>query len=327
MNQATQLSRRQFLKLSAATVGAAALAGSMPRLAGASGGSSTDDAKRGAQLYDRWYAVLGVSAPDGDMPIWARQTTNTRSGPETWRCAECHGWDYMGVRGVYGSGSHFTGFPSVKDAVATLDHEEIVSHLRGEKDPGHDFSAYLSEPDMYALAAFLKSGLIDDEMYINPVTLRVRGGDLEHGRTLFESTCLACHGANGDRLIFRTEGYDETLGALADRDPYRFLHRSRFGVAGTDMPVGFDLGWTVEDGRDVLLYVQTLPTGQELDALAPAGQSVGPNDPLGGPASDLWTGILTGMAAFLGTIGGSLLFLGVLIVLGVLVVAAMRRRA
>ena len=49
MNQATKLSRRQFLKLSAATVGAAALAGGMPRLAGASGGSSADDAKRGAR--------------------------------------------------------------------------------------------------------------------------------------------------------------------------------------------------------------------------------------------------------------------------------------
>jgi Fe-S-cluster-containing dehydrogenase component len=48
MSQATKFSRRQFLKLSAATVSAAALAGGVPGLAGASGGSSSDDAKRSA---------------------------------------------------------------------------------------------------------------------------------------------------------------------------------------------------------------------------------------------------------------------------------------
>jgi len=288
--------------------------------------AQSSDLVRGAQLYDRWYAVLGVSAPEGDMPLWSRQSTNTRSGAETWRCVECHGWDYQGAMGAYGSGSHYTGFPSVMAAVASLNQDEIVSHLRGEKDPGHDLSAYLSEADMVALATFLKQGLIDDARYIDPVSLRVIGGDLAHGQALYEATCLACHGASGDRLIFRSEGIDETLGALADRDPYRFLHRARFGVAGIDMPIGATLGWTPEDGRDVLRYVQSLPTGQETGPLPPAGESVGPNEPLGGPAGDLWTGILTGMAAFLGTIGGSLLFLGVLIVLGVLVVAAMRRR-
>jgi len=38
-------------------------------------------------------------------PLWATQSSNTRSGKDTWRCKECHGWDYMGVDGAYGSGS------------------------------------------------------------------------------------------------------------------------------------------------------------------------------------------------------------------------------
>ena len=65
---------------------------------------------RGAQLYDKWFAVLSVEPPGEDMPIWGRQTTNTRSGPDTWRCVECHGWDYWGAQGAYASGSHQTGF-------------------------------------------------------------------------------------------------------------------------------------------------------------------------------------------------------------------------
>ena len=75
----------------------------------------------GAQLYDKWYAVLGVPAPQGDMPIWSRQSTNTRSGAETWRCSECHGWDYAGNLGAYGNqtGSHYTGIAGILSS--TLD--------------------------------------------------------------------------------------------------------------------------------------------------------------------------------------------------------------
>ncbi len=80
-----------------------------------------DDIIRGAQLYDKWYAVLGVDPPAGNMPIWSRQTTNTRSGADTWRCSECHGWDYRGSQGEYQAGSHYTGFPRLIDAGARID--------------------------------------------------------------------------------------------------------------------------------------------------------------------------------------------------------------
>ena len=62
---------------------------------------ASDDITIGAQLYDKWYALLKTTPPDENMPIWERQTTNTRSGPDTWRCAECHGWDYKGSEGAY----------------------------------------------------------------------------------------------------------------------------------------------------------------------------------------------------------------------------------
>jgi len=215
------------------------------------------DLTLGAQFYDKWYAVLGVSAPAGDMPIWSRQSTNTRSGEQTWRCSECHGWDYKGVSGAYSAGSHKTGFPSLMNILPNLSQEEIIAHLKGEKDPAHDFSAYLDEASMQKVALFLKEGLIDDSEYIDVISLKVIAGSSGHGRDLYQAACAQCHGEDGKTIIFRTEGVQESLGAVARRDPFRFLHRTRFGVAGSEMPVGYDLGWTPADGRDVLADIRS----------------------------------------------------------------------
>jgi thiosulfate dehydrogenase len=279
----------------------------------------------GAQLYDKWYAVLGIPAPQGEMPIWSRQSTNTRSGADTWRCSECHGWDYKGVNGAYASGSHYTGFPSIILATADMTEEDIVAHLKGENDPAHDFSSHLDENAMEQVATFLKEGLIDDSEYIDSISLKVINGNIEHGKGLYDTTCAECHGGDGATIIFRTEGVDETLGDVANRDPFRFLHRTRFGVAGTEMPVGYVLGWTPADGRDVLMYAQTLARGKATEEITGAGEGSGPSELIGG-ATNLWTGILTGLGAFLATFGSALLFLTVLVLIGVLVVTALRRR-
>jgi len=280
---------------------------------------ASDDITSGALLYDKWYAALGQPAPAGNMPLWSAQATNTRSGPDTWRCAECHGWDYKGKDGAYGSGSHYTGFPGVLNSTA-----DVVAALKGASDPGHDFSAYLDDASLNQLAAFIKNGLIDDSQYIDTITLKTKGGDPAKGKTLYDGNCAVCHGADGAKIIFRTEGINETLGAVANRDPYRFLHRTRFGVAGTEMPIGRDLGWTPKDGVDVLAYVQTLSTGSEQQP-GNVGEGSGASPQVGGPTG-VAGGILTGLLAFLGTFGVSAFFLFGLVVLGFLVVWALRKR-
>ncbi len=285
-----------------------------------------DDIIQGAILYDNWFAAQGVDAPPGDMPIWARQSTNTRSGPDTWRCVECHGWDYRGALGAYGSGSHYTGFPDVTLLTEQMTEADIVAHLKGENDPAHDFSAYLDETSMRQLAAFLKYGLIDDSLYIDTVSLKVIGGDVEHGKSLYENVCAACHGTDGTKIVFRTEGVNEYLGTVAFRDPWRFLHRTRFGTAGTEMPVGAALGWSAADGRDVLAYAQTLPTGLEEPSPAPAVEQSEPAQQVGGPATNWWTGILTGLGSFLGAVGYALVFIGGFVLIGFIVVIILRRR-
>ncbi len=278
-----------------------------------------DEITSGALMYDKWYAALSQPAPAGNMPLWSAQTTNTRSGPDTWRCAECHGWDYKGKDGAYGSGSHYTGFPGVFGTTA-----DVVIALKGATDPGHDFSAYLDDASLNQLAAFIQNGLIDDSQYIDTVTLKTKGGDTTAGKTLYDGSCASCHGADGAKIIFRTEGINESLGAVANRDPYRFLHRTRFGVAGTEMPIGRDLGWTPKEGVDVLAYVQTLPTGSEQQP-GNVGEGSGASPQVGGPTG-VAGGILTGLLAFLGTFGVSAFFLFGLVVLGFLVVWALRKR-
>jgi len=292
----------------------------------AGGMQQTPNVVTGAQLYDKWYAALGVQAPEGNMPIWSRQSTNSRSGAETWRCAECHGWDYRGVDGAYAAGSHKTGFPSLMIVTANLSQEEIVAHLQGANDAQHDFSAYLDEPSMQKLAVFLKEGLVDDSQYIDSASLNVIGGDVEHGKSLFDATCAKCHGADGAKIVFRGEGVDEYLGDVAQRDPYRFLHRTRFGVAGTEMPVGFSLGWTPADGRDVLAYAQSLPEAQTSAEVTEAGEGSAPApQDLGGPSDNWVSGVFTGILAALGTIGTAVLFLFFIVMIGVAVVFVLRR--
>jgi thiosulfate dehydrogenase len=288
---------------------------------------SGEDIVRGALLYDKWYAVLGVNPPAGNHPIWARQSTNTRAGPDTWRCSECHGWDYRGAQGAYASGSHYTGFPDVMSLSAAMSADEIVAHLKGTKDPAHDFSPYLDDTALNQLAVFLKSGTLDDSTYIDPVSLQVKGGDPAHGRTLYDQTCTSCHGPDGKAIVFRTEGVNEYLANVANRDPWRFLHRTRFGTAGTAMPVGYNLNWTPADGRDILAYVQTLPTSGEIPASgSPAPVSATPVPLPIGPNTDLLSGILTGLGAFAGGLGYALAFIGGFVLIGFLVVSILRQR-
>jgi thiosulfate dehydrogenase len=288
---------------------------------------SDNDLVQGALLYDNWYATLGINPPSGNMPIWSRQSTNTRSGPDTWRCSECHGWDYLGVDGAYGSGSHRTGFPNVMALANKMTAEDIVAHLKGMKDPAHDFSAYMDNTTLAQLAVFLKNGMIDDTEYINPVSLQVIQGDIAHGQQLFASTCASCHGSDGKQIAFRTEGIVEYLGSIANRDPWRFLHRTRFGTAGTNMPIGYTLGWSPADGRDLLAFGQSLPTGGEIAIIESTSPASHIPTPLPGSGPSNWfTGIFTGLGIVTVMGGYAVLFIGGFLLVGIIVVTILRKR-
>ena len=213
---------------------------------------------RGGRLYDKWWKVTGSDEPTEDNPVWARQATNTRSGDDTWRCKECHGWDYMGAFGPYGSGSHFTGFPGVFFA-QDKSLEEIIAQISGDTDPDHNFSA-MGEAAITDLATFVKEGQIDMRDYIDYDTKAAIGADTANGGELYAATCTACHGENGQLLNFGDADDPEYVGTIASGNPWEFFHKVLFGQPGTNMPVVFDVGWTMQDVVDILGFAQSLPT-------------------------------------------------------------------
>ncbi|HSB91195.1 MAG TPA: c-type cytochrome, partial [Anaerolineales bacterium] len=211
----------------------------------------------GGQLYDKWWEVTGADAPTSDQSLWASQTTNARTGADTWRCKECHGWDYKGVDGAYGSGSHATGFPGVL-AGASLTPEELTAWLNGQSNPDHDFSGALDESQLLSLVAFLKEGLADTAAFINAD--KTVNGDSAQGASLYAGTCEACHGVDGKTLNFGDAAEPEFVGTIAADNPWEFFHKIRFGQPGAPMPSGVDLGWTLQQIADLLAYAQSLPS-------------------------------------------------------------------
>jgi len=211
----------------------------------------------GGQLYDKWWALLGLDAPDTDNPLWATQDTNTRTGADTWRCKECHGWDYQGVDGAYGSGSHSTGFSGVL-AAGAMSADELTAWLNGSTNPDHDFSPYMDEFALDALVAFIQDETVDITPYVNADG--TVNGDPAKGQVLYEGTCTFCHGVDGKLINFHDADDPEYLGTVAAGNPWEFFHKASFGQPGAPMPSGLALGWTLQDIADLLAYVQTLPT-------------------------------------------------------------------
>jgi len=230
----------------------------------------TGSLSNGAKMYDKWWVVAGVDEPTADNPVWARQDTNTRGGADTWRCKECHGWDYQGPDGAYGSGSHFTGFPGLLDRAPGMSHSELLAQLNGSTDPDHNFSA-AGDTALADLVVFLSEGLIDVAPFIDADTKAAIGGDIANGEELFTATCVPCHGADGRQINFHDADDPEYVGTVASGNPWEFIHKVREGQPGTPMPSAIDSGWSMQQIVDVLTFAQTLPT----DPPAPGSVSRG----------------------------------------------------
>ncbi|MFQ6609239.1 MAG: c-type cytochrome [Fidelibacterota bacterium] len=220
------------------------------------------DLVRGGLLYDKWWSVNGGDSPSADFdPLWASQSNNTRSGGDTWRCKECHGWDYIGKDGRYSSGSHYTGFDGVMDA-SSNSHAAIFDAI---KDAGgdHDLSDRLSDADVLDLVKFISEGLIDMYAYMDPDTY-AGTGDATNGATLFSDNCAFCHGADGTEIDFKDDPGEQGVGWLANDNPQEVFHKIRWGHPGSlgtaeEMPSMVGLGLTDAETGDILTFTQTLP--------------------------------------------------------------------
>ena len=108
------------------------------------------DLKNGALLYDNWPKMKKADIKD-THPLYP--PTSKKSGKPTWRCKECHGWDYIGKDGRYKKGSHFTGIDGIYDE-KTEKPQDLFDELTDQKEM-HDFSEYRSENDIWNLVKFI----------------------------------------------------------------------------------------------------------------------------------------------------------------------------
>jgi thiosulfate dehydrogenase len=219
------------------------------------------DAVRGGLLYDKWWKVTGATEPTTDHPQWAMQTSNTRDGSTTWRCKECHGWDYKGQDGAYNSNnSHYTGFDGVYSA-RNMDMEELFDNIGSGTN--HSFGDVMDDADVLDLTKFVLTGLIDMGQHINLSTKAVTG-DTTTGMALYnaaaDGNCAACHGSDGKSRNFGDDTEPVYVGTLADDNPWETLHKIRWGHPGSVMTSAVELGLTDQETVDILAYTQTLPT-------------------------------------------------------------------
>jgi mono/diheme cytochrome c family protein len=206
---------------------------------------------QGGRLYDSWWLVVQRDYPETTHPAYP--SDGAYPGTSSWRCVECHGWDYRGIDGAFGEGPHRTGIKGI-DGKVGADPAVIVAILR---DDIHGYTPELI-PDEAALllARFVSAGQHDITAVFDGPDDIVKG-DPVRGRRIFQNVCATCHDYDGRAEITGEEPWLRTIGAVARRSPWQALHKIRNGQPSADMPAlrAFDM----QASLDVLAYARTLP--------------------------------------------------------------------
>lgn len=206
---------------------------------------------RGGQYYDKWWAVIDADPPETTHPAYP--AAGKKKGAVTWRCKECHGWDYKGAEGAYSKGSHFTGLKGIT-GMAGKDITEIANILRGEP---HNYTRDLiPNKAMDRLALFVSAGQIEMDRYIDRSSKKAKG-DAGRGAQIYQTVCATCHGFNGKEINFKSEENPEYIGTIANDNPWELLHKIRHGQPGEPMVAMITL--PLQDLADIVAYAQTLP--------------------------------------------------------------------
>jgi len=220
--------------------------------------SSQTDAVRGGRLWDKWWPVNHAPQPAGLHPLYPSGAPDIAW--DSYRCVSCHGWDYLGADGAYGSGPHYTGIGGVRDS--TLSQSEMFDLIKLSNVPnGHGYEAYgLNDYDIRDLVAFLQTQVIATGDYITSNGIFI--GDADWGQVYYElegevtQRCIDCHGFDGTMRNFAGLPDPEWVGTVAVEDPWRLLHKIRFGQPGTPMPSWLESGHTAQQAADIGRYAQ-----------------------------------------------------------------------
>lgn len=227
--------------LLAALMAAVALStGALP----ASAAETESAIARGARLYDKWFKENGAAKPTADHPAYP--VKDGKYGKDSsWRCKECHGWDYRGKDGAYAKGGHFSGIKGITGA-AGKDPAMIAALLR---DKNHAYSeAQLNAKDAADLALFVSKGQIDTTRYLESNKSKGNGAK---GEVYFNTLCAGCHGLDGKKVKDAPP-----LGSVADNGA-EMLHKILNGQPGEPMPAMRALDHQI--AADLAVHLTTLP--------------------------------------------------------------------
>lgn len=228
-----------------ALISAIAITGFSMTVMPASADEIVSSIARGGLLYDKWWKVVDGEEPDETHPAY---TDGEKSGADTWRCKECHGWDYKGVEGAYSGGSHYSGIIGIS-GMAGADTADIIAVLTNDT---HALVDLMEEEDFQDLANFVSLGQLDTDLFIDAAAKAVKGGDIANGEVIYNSTCARCHGIDGNR----PKDMAKTLGAQMG-NPWEVMHKIMNGHPGQTMPAFRVFGTQV--ALDVMAYVATMP--------------------------------------------------------------------
>jgi thiosulfate dehydrogenase len=227
---------------------AVAAAGMFAAPTSAAAGEMESSYARGAQLYDKWYTVVGADQPTESHPLYPSDGAYAEKPASNWRCKECHGWDYMGKDGAYASGKHATGIVGV-NGLRGGDPAAVVDVLKGDE---HGYGDLLSDDDMMDLANFITQGQTDMAQYIDSANKMAMGGDAARGEAYFNTVCANCHRKDG----MRPKDMGKSLGAQMG-NPWEVMHKIVNGQPNEKMPALRVFG--MQPVLDIMAHMATLP--------------------------------------------------------------------
>lgn len=243
--------------------------------------SDAEKIAEGGRLYDKWWQEYDLKKPGTTHPAYP--ASGKKSAASTWRCKECHGWDYRGNKGAYGSGSHFTGIKGIT-GYAGKPLAKIVAIL---KDRDHQYDRVMLDSALELIALFVSKGQVNSTELVDDKTKKAKG-DVRIGQHIFADKCVRCHGLEGNDINFGDIVEPEFVGTVASHNPWEAIHKIYNGHPGSAMGHRIMHGkrsihqrhhmglidpmesmpymrdeLSTEGIIHLLTYIQTLPTGEE----------------------------------------------------------------
>jgi mono/diheme cytochrome c family protein len=208
----------------------------------------------GGRIYDTWWDALDRPVPTSTNPAYPVKANPKVTGADTWRCKECHGWDYQGADGIYSKGGHFSGIKGIFGAIGKSGEELKVIF----RDKNHPYTKeMITDGELDRLVAFVSRGQVDMRKFIDQKTRTVNAGDVNRGREIFQTVCAACHGFDGRMMDWGKNGehnYVGTEGRDVPDEVFNKIYNAHTGVQMINLRA-----FPVEDAISVLAYTATLP--------------------------------------------------------------------